>query len=138
MNEKVKVNEQNITLTVKSYDTYTIENEYEDLGLSSLVAGDYYKVELEMTNNGTEEYKRIATNFILVDTEGERNTGSLIVMEEDVEDLLPATIAPNETVTGSIYFDKELANNKTFGTPEYLNYEIIQNGKTKTYSVKLK
>lgn len=138
MNEKITIKEENIDITIKSIDTYTIENEYEDIGLPSLIAGDYYKVEIEVTNNGTTEYTRLASNFILVDKEGEKTVASLILLDDDVEDLLPETIGSNQTVSGYLYFERELADNKYLGEAKYLNYESLAiPGKLIVYPVKL-
>ena len=138
MNEKIKIKNENIILTVKNVSTYTIENEYEDLGISSLVAGDYYKVDVEITNTGDKDYTRLPSNFILVDKDGNRTISSIVLLEEDVEDLLPDTISPKQTVSGSLYFERELADNKTFGEVSYLNYESLATpGKLVVYPVLL-
>lgn len=138
MNEKITIKNENITLIVKNVDTHTIENEYDDIGLPSLIAGDYFKVEVEITNNGNEEYTRLPSNFILVDEDGNRTVSSLVLLEEDVEDLLPDKISPNQTISGYLYFERELADDKYFGEASYLHYESLATpGKLVVYPVKL-
>ena len=138
MNEKITIKNENITLTVKNVETYTIENEYEDIGLPSLIAGDYFRIKVEITNNGNQKYNRVPSNFILIDKDGNRAVSSLVLLDEDVDNLLPDNILPNQTITGFLYFERDLGDGKYFGDASYLHYESLATpGKLVVYSVKL-
>ena len=112
MNEKISIENENIDLVVKSVNAKTIEDPLaEDIGIGSLLAGDYFRVEVEITNNGTEDYEWTLLNFGIEDFGG-NGTVPAVLLSEEVPDLLPDIIPAKQTVKGCLYFSRDLAGGK--------------------------
>lgn len=139
MNEKISIKNENIDLVVKSVSTQTIEEpSSEALGRTSWIEGDYFKVEVEITNNGTEDYEWASLNFGLYDADENGGIPSLILDDSDVPDLLPSKIPANQTVRGCLYFEKDRGDGKYIqDVLAHFDYSSYAPGKVTKYIVKL-
>lgn len=102
LNEPVKINEEDVTITVVSSEVVTINEEL------SLANGEYIKVKVKVTNNGKNEYSwNNLWNY---------NLGTETAAFTSEGDELSNTVAPGTTEEGYIYFNKNNSKELIYNT----------------------